>query len=474
MTANLLTQSQSQAEELLQQQEELRESNEDLARQAKRLADQNTEAMRKGQEIEQAKRLVEEKAGQLAISSTYKSEFIANMSHELRTPLNSLLMLAEQLQDNPEHNMTETQVEYATVILASGKDLMNLLNNILDLAKVESGTVTVEASTVSIAELKDDLLREFRPVARDSGLAYSVAISPTCPGYIETDGQRLCQILRNLLANGFKFTEQGSVRLEIDMVDAGWSSDCDSLNDAQSVVAFTVEDTGIGIDSNQLSRIFEAFAQGDGSTSRLYGGTGLGLSISRSLVQLLNGELIVVSAPGQGSAFTVYLPLKSPSPGVGTRSTLSSDVFQVGNQVQFSRRLDDHPFAGMKILVVDDDFRNVYALTALLERGQATVLTAENGAGALAVLAETHDVDTVLMDIMMPGMDGYATTRAIRNIEGLRDLPIIALTGKVAAGERERCLEAGADAYVPKPATSADLIAAISPWLISVAGRRTP
>jgi signal transduction histidine kinase/HAMP domain-containing protein/ActR/RegA family two-component response regulator len=460
MTANLLIQSQTQAEELRQQQEELRESNEDLARQAKRLAEQNTETKRRGREIEQAKRLVEEKAGQLAISSTYKSEFIANMSHELRTPLNSLLMLAEQLEDNPDHNMTDTQVEYASVILASGNDLMKLLNNVLDLAKVESGTVTVETTEVSISEFTDDLLREFEPLARDSGVDYSIEIVPDCPSAIVTDGQRLGQILRNLLANAFKFTEHGSVTLQVNLADIGWTPQSASLALARSVVAFSVEDTGIGIDSAELSRIFEAFAQGDGSTARLYGGTGLGLSISRSLVQLLGGELSVTSTLGHGSTFTVYLPSTFTRRGPDTGSEGSDR----GRGPQFHLRLDDHPFAGMKVLVVDDDFRNVFALTALLERGQATVVSAEGGAAALAVLAETNDIDTVLMDIMMPGMDGYAAIRAIRQIETHKHLPVIALSGKVLPGERERCMDAGADAYVPKPVTSSQLISAIAPW----------
>jgi signal transduction histidine kinase/HAMP domain-containing protein len=463
MTADLLIQSQSQAEELRQQQEELRESNEDLARQAKRLAEQNSETMRRGREIEQAKRLVEEKAGELAISSTYKSEFIANMSHELRTPLNSLLMLAEQLEDNPDHNMTDTQVEYASVILASGNDLMKLLNNVLDLAKVESGTVTVEPTELSISEFTEDLLREFEPVARDSGVSYSVEIASGCPSDILTDGQRLGQILRNLLTNAFKFTEQGSVTLRVNTAETGWTVQNDSLSRARLVVAFSVDDTGIGIECGQLSRIFEAFAQGDGSTARLYGGTGLGLSISRSLGQLLGGELSVTSTLGLGSTFTVYLPSALSRPALEAHS----EGPQPGRDLQFRRRLDDHPFAGMKILVVDDDFRNVFALTALLERGQATVVPAESGAAALMVLAETHDIDTVLMDIMMPGMDGYAAIRAIRNLEAYKGLPVIALSGKVLPGERERCMDAGADAYVPKPVTSSELISAIAPWILT-------
>jgi signal transduction histidine kinase/CheY-like chemotaxis protein/HAMP domain-containing protein len=483
VTANLLTQSQSQAEELRLQQEELRESNEDLARQAKRLADQNIDAKRRSQEVEQAKRLVEEKAGQLAVSSKYKSEFIANMSHELRTPLNSLLMLAEQLQDNPDSNMTTTQVEYASVILSSGRDLLKLLNNILDLAKVESGTVTVEETNVSLGKLRTDLLREFEPVARERSLVYSVEIAPDCPRHILTDAQRLGQILRNLLANAFKFTSQGEVHLEVCKIEDGWSEETVSLVDAASVVAFTVSDTGVGIEADQLQRIFEAFAQGDGSTSRLYGGTGLGLSISQTLVGLLGGEITVASSPGQGSRFSVYLPINLPEPnsvtvGVEVMDSESSDPasqnFVDGpvpepagptSSGQPGSALDNDPFGGMHILVVDDDFRNVFALTALLERGNATVAVAENGINAITVLGQVPSIDLVLMDIMMPGMDGYATTRAIRKIEQFVTLPIIAVTGKVLSGERERCIDAGASDYVSKPVNSAELLRAIAPWI---------
>jgi signal transduction histidine kinase/HAMP domain-containing protein len=483
VTENLLTQSQSQAEELRVQQEELRESNEDLARQAKRLADQNIEAKRRSQEVEQAKRLVEEKAGQLAVSSKYKSEFIANMSHELRTPLNSLLMLAEQLQDNPDSNMTKTQVEYASVILSSGRDLLKLLNNILDLAKVESGTVTVEETDVSLAKLRTDLLREFEPVARERSLAYAVEIAPDCPRHIVTDAQRLGQILRNLLANAFKFTSQGEVRLEICQVENGWSQETVSQVDAALVVAFTVSDTGVGIEADQLQRIFEAFAQGDGSTSRLYGGTGLGLSISQTLVGLLGGEITVTSSPGQGSRFSVYLPVNLLEPNSVTVGVEVMPLESIGlalrspeggpelghpeptSKGQSENALDDHPFGGMNILVVDDDFRNVFALTALLERGNATVAVAENGINAIAVLMQDPSIDLVLMDIMMPGMDGYATTRAIRKIEQFVTMPIIAVTGKVLSGERERCIDAGANDYVSKPVNTAELLSAIAPWI---------
>jgi signal transduction histidine kinase/CheY-like chemotaxis protein/HAMP domain-containing protein len=507
LTENLLKQSQSQAEELRSQQEELRESNEDLGRQASLLAEQNIEAEKKSQEVEQSKRLVEEKAGQLAVSSKYKSEFIANMSHELRTPLNSLLILAEQLQDDPEHTMSDTQIQYAGVILNSGRDLLSLLNSILELAKVESGTITIELEQVSLSELRSDLLIEFGPVAERQGLAYSIALAPGSPTTITTDHQRLGQMLKNLIVNAFKFTETGEVHIEIGLAQAGWSPETHSLASASSVIALAIRDTGIGIDEEHQRRIFEAFAQGDGTTTRAYGGSGLGLSISRELVTLLGGEITLVSDPGRGSTFTVYLPLKglatAPATSApasvapvfvaaplvlatngqatngggadarGTAAVASAAPAVRASQPMVRRRgdLDGAVLEGTKVLVVDDDFRNAFALTALLERAHAAVKTAESGHDAIDALECSPDIDIVLMDIMMPVMDGYAAIRAIRAHPQFQLIPIVAVTGKVVAGERQRCLDAGANDYVPKPVNTGELLDAIGPWL---PGQRPP
>ena len=486
LTETLLKQSQSLAEELRSQQGELRESNEDLERQASLLAERNREASNRNQEIEQSKRLFEEKAAQLAISSKYKSEFIANMSHELRTPLNSLLILAEQLEDNPDHNMTATQVHYANVISSSGKELMSLLNSILDLAKVESGTVVAELSEVSFKDLRDALRREFELVADGKGLAYSLELAPDLPPSIVTDPQRLRQILKNLLANAFKFTEHGSVHVEVAVADNGWSEETESLVNAARVVAISVTDTGIGIDEEQQQRIFEAFAQGDGTTARLYGGTGLGLSISRELASLLGGEITLASTYGQGSTFTVFLPVgQSEAVTLGAAPCVVPVAERPGPFValpeagtdyegpRFDRRRSNGPGArtleGTKILVVDDDFRSVFALSALLERNHADVIVAESGVEALAQLERTRDIDIVLMDIMMPVMDGYATMRAIRAVDQFKTIPIIAVTGKMMAGERQRCFDAGANDYVPKPVNTAELFAALRTWLPTTA-----
>jgi signal transduction histidine kinase/DNA-binding response OmpR family regulator/HAMP domain-containing protein len=479
LTVTLLEQAQTLAEELRSQQGELRESNEGLERQARLLAERNREASDRNQEIERSKRLLEEKAAQLAISSKYKSEFIANMSHELRTPLNSLLILAEQLEGNPDRNMTETQVQYASVINASGRDLMSLLNSILDLAKAESGTISAEMTSLSVIELSDGLLHDFEPIADTKGIAYSVDVDPVIPQRIVTDGQRLRQILKNLLTNAFKFTEKGQVCLHVGMALTGWTDEAQDLVDAPSVVALAVIDTGIGITAEQQQRIFEAFAQGDGTTARLYGGTGLGLSISRELARLLGGEITVASTPGEGSTFTLYLPVHavtgSPTmPVPDDTVTFDRPVLPVAPTPElFSRRLEqpwpneqkDMSIHGTTFLLVDDDFRNIFALSALLQRGGADVVVAESGSEALATLHQTPDIDIVLMDIMMPVMDGYDTIRAIRAIERFKGLPIVAVTGKVMAGERDRCIAAGADDYVPKPIDTADLFAALRPWL---------
>jgi signal transduction histidine kinase/HAMP domain-containing protein/ActR/RegA family two-component response regulator len=482
MTENLLEQSQSLAEDLRSQQEELRKSNNDLERQAKLLAERNTEAEQKNLEVEQSKRLLEEKAGQLVVSSKYKSEFIANMSHELRTPLNSLLMLAEQLEGNPDRNMTETQVKYASVILESGRDLLALLNDILDLAKVESGTVTVEMADLSLAQLRSTLLLEFEHVAERKGLSYSIKLADGSPEGLVTDPQRLRQILKNLLANAFKFTEAGEVRVELGLADDGWSRTVESLAEAESVLAISVRDTGVGIEPEDQLRIFEAFAQGDGTTSRRFGGTGLGLSICRTLLDLLGGDIAVESTPGIGSMFTVYLPLDrrveetvdtyalpdSPVPDLPAISMAgpTGDLGRNDPPPELATLgIDDHPLAGTTVLVVDDDFRNIFAMTALLERGEAEVLVAENGVDAIALIEKTSDIDVVLMDIMMPEMDGYTAMRTIRALGRFDALPIIAVTGNVVAGERERCREAGANDYVSKPVNIVELLQAIQPWL---------
>src|SRR5881397_837512 len=311
-TEDLLKQSQSLATELQRQQDQLQRTNEELAEKASELAEQNAEVERRRHEVEAAKGLVEEKAEQLALTSRYKSEFMANMSHELRTPLNSLLILAQELAANPDGNLLPKQIEYATIIRSSGTDLLKLINDILDLSKIESGTVALDISPWPLAELKPMLERTFRHVAEATRLAFHIELRQGLPDTLPTDPQRLQQILNNLLSNAFKFTEKGKVEFIAEIATAGWSPSNENLNRASKVVAFRVVDTGIGIPFEKQQSIFESFAQADGSTSRKYGGTGLGLSICRELTRLLGGEIRLQSEPGVGSIFSVYLPLITP------------------------------------------------------------------------------------------------------------------------------------------------------------------
>ena len=487
VTENLLKQSQSQAHELQTRQEELSRSNEDLGRQASRLAEQNNEVERKNHEVEIAKRLVEEKAEQLAVSSKYKSEFFSTMSHELRTPLNSLLILAGELESNPEQNLTAGQVEYASVIRSSGNDLLRLLDDILDLAKVESGTVTLQIDELPLRELQESIERDFNRVAAQQGLSFTVELDQGLPPSISTDGGRLRQVLKNLLSNAFKFTEQGHVGLRLSLLEEGsstWTSE--ELRGAPAVIAFAVSDSGIGVTPEKQQLIFEAFAQADGGTARQYGGTGLGLSISRELVRLLGGEISLQSTLGEGSTFTLYLPWTQSTetaPPLTVPQAVSQPVREPVTQplngvaADFAvpprpkspsiapKPGDDAGLAGNRVLVVDDDLRNIFALSALLERFHIEVVSAESGERGIAVLEGEPDIDLVLVDIMMPGMDGYATMTAMRALSVGSELPLIAFTAKVAEDERQRCLEAGASAYVPKPVDTAQLLAVLGEWL---------
>ena len=307
-TESLLTQSQQLATELQTQQKELQQKNEQLAQKAQQLAEQNVEVERKNQEIEQARRAVEEKATELALTSKYKSEFLANMSHELRTPLNSILVLGQQLGDNPDKNLTPKQVEFARTIHGAGTDLLNLISDILDLSKIESGTVSVQAEEVIFTSVLEMVARPFRHEAENRKLNFEVNTDPRLSPSLVTDSRRLQQVLKNLLSNAFKFTENGGVRLSVAGVTSGWSQNHPVLSAAASVVAFEVADSGIGIPFEKQRIIFEAFQQADASTSRKYGGTGLGLAISRELASLLGGEIQLRSEPGKGSTFTLYLP----------------------------------------------------------------------------------------------------------------------------------------------------------------------
>ncbi|ANE47769.1 diguanylate cyclase [Paenibacillus swuensis] len=755
-TEELLMQSQSLTEELQKQQLELQHTNEELEDKAKLLVIQKAEVESKNNEVELAKRFLEEKAEQLSLTSKYKSEFLANMSHELRTPLNSLLLLAEQLSENPDRNLRDDQVRFAKTIHDSGLDLLNLINDILDLSKIESGTSSAEIAEMKLLELTESMDRTFRHIADDKKLEFRIKSEPNLPETIMTDSKRLQQILKNLLSNAFKFTEKGQVLLQIRRANEGWSMDNETLNTAKMVMAFSVTDSGIGIPLEKQNIIFEAFQQADGSTSRNYGGTGLGLAISREIALMLGGEISITSFVGKGSTFVLYLPIEADpavlkeqrqanaaalsevaagyipevidiTPPKRQRTPLLNNIEEINddredikpndrvfliveddskfneilldvlrkkgikaivtssgqealelarkfkpqaitldirlrdmsgitvleqlkgdinvrhipvcvitveddgvqmlqkgayhylckpvnnedlenaldrlndfankqsknllvavnaaeqrketidrinnedlkitstdtgrkalnqlkskemdcivleddlpdmNVIKFIREMQktsknkylpvvlkrnqnltheeeeeleelmrtnvikevkspvqlmdestlflhrkqedlpeqhrdtlikihqsDEVIVNKKVLVVDDDIRNIFALTTILERHQMDVLSAENGYDAIRILEQSPEIDIVLMDIMMPMMDGYQTMRAIRQNSTFEKLPIIALTAKAMKGDRELCLEAGASDYITKPVNSSQLLAMMRSWM---------
>src|SRR6195952_2401491 len=323
-TEGLLKQSQQLAGELQTQQKELQQTNEQLEQKAQQLAERNVEVERKNQEIEQARRALEEKATELSLTSKYKSEFLANMSHELRTPLNSILILGQQLGENPDQNLTAKQVEFARTIHSAGSDLLNLISDILDLSKIESGTVSVEAEEIVFTGLLGSMARPFRHEAENRRLSLKVDVDPKLGRTFSTDQKRLQQVLKNLLSNAFKFTDHGGVRLNVSAAATGWSHEHPILNQAATVIAFEVADSGIGIAPEKQKIIFEAFQQADAGTSRKYGGTGLGLAISRELAGLLGGEIQLRSVPGKGSKVTLFLPLTYVGAPVPARPTPGS------------------------------------------------------------------------------------------------------------------------------------------------------
>ncbi|MCF1512203.1 HAMP domain-containing protein, partial [Streptomyces glomeratus] len=631
----LTTELQARSEELQVQQEELQRSNAELEEKASLLASQNRDIEAKNLQIEQARQELETRAQELALASKYKSEFLANMSHELRTPLNSLLILAQLLAQNPSRNLTPKQVEYAGIIHSAGSDLLQLINDILDLSKVEAGKMDVSPERVSLRQLLEYVEATFRPMTTQKSLEFTVTTAPGAPADLLTDDSRLRQILRNLLSNAVKFTEQGSVELRIE--PAADSEVPRGVFRGGTIVAFRVKDTGIGIPHQQLETIFGAFQQADGTTSRKYGGTGLGLSITREIAHLLGGAVTVDSTPGQGSTFTLYLPVARPDfeelmdggarppedsvrtapsevvpaprpdssaapvvPGqrrrrllvveerprglltlvaesavadiaqdhdtgdargaidiitaIGAQEAASAlaaepchcvvlelgmpdeeasrfldamqgdsalasvpvlvhsghrvDLAQEqalrsrsgGRQLDFLSSLDelrehitlhlsaeepgdvlslvrieepqhtatqpvDDAFLGRTVLVVDDDARNLFALSGILELQGFRVLHAENGRKGIETLLSHPEIAVVLMDVMMPEMDGYAATTEIRTMPQYADLPIIAVTAKAMPGDQEKSLASGANDYVTKPVDTGDLIACVRRWL---------
>ena len=461
-TEGLLQQSQKLATELQAQQKELQQTNDELASKAKQLAEQNAEVERKNQEIEQARHALEEKAAELALASKYKSEFLANMSHELRTPLNSVLILAQQLAENPDGNLLPKQVEFSKNIHASGADLLNLISDILDLSKIESGTVTVEPEEVLFPKVREAVERSFRHMAEARHLHFEVEMDPKLPLSMNTDVKRLQQVLKNLLSNAFKFTTQGGVIFGMKTATTGWSSDHPVLNGASRVIAFEVSDTGIGIPVEKQKIIFEAFHQADAGTSRRYGGTGLGLAISRELATLLGGEIRLASTPNHGSTFTLYLPENY----FGTVSSTSTAALKIGRlspaplivqQAVKPEEIPDDRESVMSgdsvILIVEDDPQFArFLLDLVRERGLKGVVTTQ-GAVARALAREFAPL-AIILDIFLPDMLGWTILSHLKQDPATRHIPV-----QIISVEEERLqgLGHGAFSYLIKPPSTSDL-----------------
>ncbi|QDL06680.1 two-component system sensor histidine kinase/response regulator [Brasilonema octagenarum UFV-E1] len=466
------------SEELLkQQQEELQQSNEELQEltanleeKAELLSTQKKEVERKNQQLEETRQSLEEKAEQLALSSKYKSEFLANMSHELRTPLNSLLILANLLADNVEGNLSAKQVEYSRTIHSAGRDLLVLINDILDLAKIESGTMSININQMLFLELRDSIESIFRQVAIDKKLSFTIELAPELPTTIETDVKCLQQVLKNLLANAFKFTERGEVSLRMFVANQGWSSDEETLNSAPMVIAFAVKDTGIGIASQKQKIIFEAFQQADGSTSRKYEGTGLGLSISRKITEILGGEIKLESHLGQGSTFTLYLPQAVGGRDREMESSLSLSLTpSIMPNFEAQTRTPDLPspliddrgniLQGDRLLIiVEDDLMFARILLDMARQKGFKVILAHNGSTGLRLVQEFQP-SAVILDIRLPEMDGWTVLDRLKHDPSVRHIPVHIMT--VEEG-RQRGLQQGAIAYLQKPVSNETLQQALT------------
>src|SRR5580658_6690946 len=466
----LLKQSQHLATELQTQKKELQQTNEQLAQKAQELAEQNYEVERKNQEIERARRALEEKARELALTSKYKSEFLANMSHELRTPLNSILVLGQQLAENPDGSLSPKHVEFARTIHAAGTDLLNLISDILDLSKFESGTVSVEAEEVFFGALLDSVARPFRHEAENRKFTFEVSTDAAMGRSLVTDSKRLQQVLKNLLSNAFKFTEQGSVRLSVSLAHGGWNPGHAILDGAGSVIAFEVRDTGIGIAPEKQRIIFEAFQQADAGTSRKFGGTGLGLAISRELANLLGGEIQLKSAPGQGSTFTLYLPQTYVGAVARPAAKTAEGGFATGTQpflapvahTEKEAKIEDDranlQSSDTVLLIVEDDPHYARVLCDLSRDNGFKVLIGNTGSEALS-LAREFTPTAISLDVFLPDMLGWTVLNHLKQDPGTRHIPVQMLT---VEEDRHLGLSRGAFAYVTKPSNTEDLVAALS------------
>ncbi|MGA4718415.1 response regulator [Fictibacillus nanhaiensis] len=490
--ARLLSESQAMTEELQAQSEELQTQSEELQMQSEelqmineQLESRSQDAEEKSKALEIAKKDLEDKAKQLETGSKYKSEFLANMSHELRTPLNSILILSEMLAENGNQSLSDEELEFARVIHSSGQDLLNLINDILDLSKVEAGKLEIMLSEVNLSEFPSNLERNFTHIADQKNLNFTINVAPDVPTLLQTDEKRFQQIIKNLLSNAFKFTEKGSVSVSVKKVQTDVI-----YNGVDYWLEVAIKDTGIGIPKEKHELIFQAFQQGDGATIRKFGGTGLGLSISSEFAKLLGGRLQLQSEEGKGSTFKLLIPsISDESVSVQTFLGASAEVATALEESSSSIAVAEAPitakiipaepeveqpsitvdeenvFYSKTVLITDDDNRNIFALKTALEQKGMNILIANNGMECLDILDANKKIDLILMDIMMPEMDGYETMQRIRATGEHMDLPIIALTAKAMKNDREKCLEAGASDYISKPLKLEQLFSVMHVWM---------
>jgi signal transduction histidine kinase/HAMP domain-containing protein/DNA-binding response OmpR family regulator len=461
-TEGLLTQSQQLTVELQARQSELQNTNEQLGTKAQLLAEQNAEVERKNAEVEQARYALEEKAAELALTSKYKSEFLANMSHELRTPLNSILILSQQLAENSPGNLSGKQIEFSRNINSSGSDLLNLINDILDLSKIESGTVTVDVEEIPFVGLRENIDRNFRHVAEAKNLPFNVWFADDLPRSMTSDPKRLQQILKNLLSNAVKFTSHGHVDVRVSLAAQGWTPDHPMLRTAPQVLAFAIEDTGIGVAPEKQRLIFEAFQQADAGTSRKYGGTGLGLAISRELAMLLGGEIKLTSVHGQGSTFTLYLPLfylgpnesqVRDAPAVSARSLA---VLPVAREVQIEDDRNDIRDNDPVFLIIEDDPHYARILLGLARDKGFKGIVATKGTMGIT-LARQYRPSAISLDIFLPDLLGWTVLNQLKLDPTTRHIPVQIVT---LEEERRHGLAHGAFSYLVKAPTTDGLEAA--------------
>ena len=461
----LLEKSQSAYEELQVQSEELQESNVQMEEQQQQLTLQSRELKVKNDTLATAKEEINQRAKDLEKASKYKSEFLANMSHELRTPLNSIILLSKLLAQNKNGTLNTKDIEKSKVIHKAGNDLLFLINDILDLSKVESGNMELDNSEISTSEIIDELEGLFGAIAEEKGLSFIIEDRFNANLYI--DKSKFLQVMKNLLSNAFKFTKEGAVTISIDGVS--------------NEIVFKVKDSGIGIPSDKLQTVFEAFKQVDGTISREFGGTGLGLSISKTIVDLMGGKIELESEFGVGTTFIVTLPLsqknraitveKVKEPVVEKVEKVTTEVVEVSKFSIINDEEDDEfsedVLSGKNILIVDDDSRNIFTLTSTLEEMGAEVFSAFNGKEAIEVLEDedTIEIDIILMDIMMPVMDGLNAINTIKANDNFKDIPIIAITAKNMPEDKQKCLDAGANDYLAKPLKYSALINVFKAWL---------